>query len=145
VAVDHAVDETEVQSHPLILYIHKTSELKVDLPIFIAIPKLNESAKKIAEGYQILLIEGSPESPEAIDQIRRKIEFKLAQKNSPSQAEVIRFSEIQEKKESQTSKKERSTIKSQLFSTTASIHKPQKSKGLIHSLKKAVKRTKESP
>jgi hypothetical protein len=145
VAVDHSVDETEVQSHPLILYIHKTSELKVDLPIFIAIPKLNETAKKIAQGYQILLIEGSPESPEAIDQIRRKIEFELAQKSSPSQPEVIGLGEIQEKKRSKLRKKEKSKIKPQLFSTTSSIHKSQKSKGFMKSLKKAIKRTKDSP
>ena len=58
-ALDHAVSEIEVQSSPLILYIYKTSEVKVDIPIFIAIHKLSETAKKVAQGHEILLIEGS--------------------------------------------------------------------------------------
>jgi hypothetical protein len=148
VAVDHAVDETEVQSHPLILYIHKTSELKVDLAIFIAIPKLNETAKKIAQGYRNLLIEGSPESQEAIDQIRKEIELRLTEKTSPSQPEIVSLNEMQEKSKPQI-KKDRSKIKPQLFSTTSSIHQSQKSSkskktnGLMDNLKKMLKRTKD--
>ncbi len=152
VAIDHAVDETEVQSSPLILYIHKTSELQVDIPIFLAIPKLNKTAKKIANGYQILLIEGSPESQEAIDQIRRKIEFRLAQKSSKSQPEALELTgEKYGKNEYQTTKEDKSEIKPQLFSTVSSIHQPQKTpktkktNRFVGNLKKAIKRTKELP
>jgi len=152
VAIDHAVDETEVQSSPLILYIHKTSELQVDIPIFLAIPKLNETAKKIANGYQILLIEGSPESQEAIDQIRREIEFRLAQKSSKSQPNALEPKGEQNGKiEYHTTKEDESEIKPQLFSTTSSIHQPQKTtktkktNGFIGNLKKAIKRTNGSP
>jgi hypothetical protein len=51
--------KSEVQTSPLILYLYKISEAKVDVPIFIAIPQLNESARKIAQGIEIRLIEGS--------------------------------------------------------------------------------------
>ena len=40
IALDHAVSETEVATSPLILYLYKTSEVKVDVPIFVAIPQL---------------------------------------------------------------------------------------------------------
>ena len=77
IAVDHEVAEDEVHTSPLILYIYKTSEMKLDLPIFIAIPKLSENAKKIARGHEILLIEGSPEGQDRIDQIKAEIENRL--------------------------------------------------------------------
>jgi len=79
IAVDHEVAEDEVHTSPLILYIYKTSEMKLDLPIFIAIPKLSENAKKIAKGHEILVIEGSPEGQERIDQIKAEIESRLRQ------------------------------------------------------------------
>jgi ssDNA-binding Zn-finger/Zn-ribbon topoisomerase 1 len=149
VAVDHAVGESEVQSSPLILYIHKTSELKVDIPIFLAIPKLSETAKKIAQGYQILLIEGSPESQEAIDQIRREIELRLTQKTSQLQPEApISAYQQQEKKGDQNTKGDKSEIKPRLFSTISSIHQSQertktkKPNRFIGTLKKAIKRNK---
>jgi pyridoxal biosynthesis lyase PdxS len=72
IALDHAVSESEVQTSPLILYIYKISEVKVDVPIFIAIPQLNETARKIAEGNEILLIEGSTSDQEVIENIRAK-------------------------------------------------------------------------
>jgi len=50
IALDHAVSEVEVQASPLILYIYKTSEVKVDIPIFVAMPKLQDTARKIAQG-----------------------------------------------------------------------------------------------
>ena len=77
IALDHAISESEVQTSPLILYIYKTSEVKVDFPIFIAMPKLNETAKKIAQGHDILLIEGSTDEKETIEKIRHQIESKL--------------------------------------------------------------------
>jgi predicted RNA-binding Zn-ribbon protein involved in translation (DUF1610 family) len=73
IALDHAVSETEVATSPLILYLYKTSEVAVDVPIFVAIPQLNETAKKIAKGHEILLIEGSIAEPEVIERIKREI------------------------------------------------------------------------
>jgi len=79
IALDHAVSESEVQTSPLILYIYKTSELKVDIPIFIAMPKLNENAKKIAQGHEILIIEGSTDEEEEMEKIKVEIEEKVNQ------------------------------------------------------------------
>ena len=79
IALDHAVSEFEVQTSPLILYIYKTSELKVDIPIFIAMPKLNESAKKIALGHEIMLIEGATEEKGEMEKIKLEIEGKVNQ------------------------------------------------------------------
>ena len=80
IALDHATSESEVQASPLILYIYKTSEVKVDIPIFIAIPKLSETARKIAQGHNILLIEGAIEDPEGMANIRSEIEDRITQK-----------------------------------------------------------------
>ncbi len=77
IALDHAVSESEVSTSPLILYIYKTSEVKVDVPIFVAIPQLNETARKIAQGHNILLIEGSADQKEAMAQIKSEIEKSL--------------------------------------------------------------------
>ena len=79
IAVDHEVAEDEVQTSPLILYIYKTSEIKVDLPIFIALPRLSENARKIAKGHDILVIEGPTEGQERITQIKAEIESRLGQ------------------------------------------------------------------
>jgi|WetSurMetagenome_2_1015567.scaffolds.fasta_scaffold05290_3 predicted RNA-binding Zn-ribbon protein involved in translation (DUF1610 family) len=79
VALDHTVSETEVQASPLILYIYKTSEIKVDIPIFVAIPKLSEVTQKIAQGHNILLIEGSTETPEVLDSIKKEIDDRISQ------------------------------------------------------------------
>ena len=80
IALDHAVSETEVATSPLILYLYKTSEVTVDVPIFIAIPKLNETAQKIALGHAILLIEGSIAEPQVIARIKSEIERRLEAK-----------------------------------------------------------------
>ncbi len=77
ITIDHAVGEVEVQASPLILYIYKISEVKVDLPIFVAIPKLNDTAKKIAQGHNILLIEGSPTEESETSELRKQIENRL--------------------------------------------------------------------
>ncbi len=66
VAIDHAVRDIEVDESPLILYTYKISEVKTDLPIFVAIPKLSETAKRIAQGYNLLVIEGIPQSKEQV-------------------------------------------------------------------------------
>lgn len=77
IALDHAVSETEVATAPLILYLYKTSEVNVDIPIFVAIPQLNETAKKIAQGHDILLIEGSIAEPDVMAIIKSEIEKRL--------------------------------------------------------------------
>jgi predicted RNA-binding Zn-ribbon protein involved in translation (DUF1610 family) len=77
IALDHAISESEVSSSPLILYVYKTSEVTVDIPIFVAMPKLIETAKKIAQGHEILLIEGSTDEKGAIEKIKKDIEFKI--------------------------------------------------------------------
>jgi predicted RNA-binding Zn-ribbon protein involved in translation (DUF1610 family) len=82
IALDHAVSETEVATAPLILYLYKTSEINVDVPIFVAIPQLNETAKKIAQGHDILLIEGSTAEPEIMARIKSEIEKSLETKKS---------------------------------------------------------------
>lgn len=80
IALDHAVSESEVTSAPVILYVYKTSEVRVDIPIFVAKPKLNDTARKIAQGHDILLIEGPTEEREVIDKIKMEIENRTKQK-----------------------------------------------------------------
>jgi ssDNA-binding Zn-finger/Zn-ribbon topoisomerase 1 len=80
IALDHSVSESEVSTSPLILYLYKISEVKVDIPIFIAMPQLNETAKKIAQGHNILLIEGSTAEKEVIDVVRKEIQDRINQK-----------------------------------------------------------------
>jgi predicted RNA-binding Zn-ribbon protein involved in translation (DUF1610 family) len=77
IAIDHSVSESEVSTSPLILYIYKTSEVKVDIPIFMAIPRLNETARKIAQGHNILLIEGLTDDKEVMAKIKTEIEKSL--------------------------------------------------------------------
>jgi len=150
IALDHAVSESEVQSSPLILYIYKTSEVKVDIPIFIAIHKLSETAKKVAQGHQILLIEGSPESQKTIDQIKREIEFRVIQKTQPPPETPMLPNEQKGKKEDKKTIKYKSEIKPQLFSTISGIHPSQKStktkrlNRFMRTLKKTVKGTKDN-
>ncbi len=77
IAIDHAVGDTEVGSPPLILYIYKISEVKVDLPIFVAIPKLSETAKRIAQGYNLLVIEGIPKEKERLAMLNEEIQKRV--------------------------------------------------------------------
>ena len=72
----------EIQPQPLILYVYKISEVKVDIPIFIAIPKLNADAEKIAEGNHIILIEELSDQQEVAQRIKKEIEKRENQKNS---------------------------------------------------------------
>ena len=80
IALDHAISESEVQASPVILYIYKTSEVKVDIPVFVAMPKLSETAKKIVQGHEILLIEGSADEKESIDNIIQQIDSRIEMK-----------------------------------------------------------------
>jgi ssDNA-binding Zn-finger/Zn-ribbon topoisomerase 1 len=88
VALDHAISELEVQTSPLILYIYKISEIKVDLPMFMAMPQLNETAKKIAQGHNILVLEGSPDDEKIINEMRSEIQDRLLQKSTESQQQL---------------------------------------------------------
>lgn len=90
IVLDHAVSETEVQTSPLILYVYKTSELKVDIPAFVAIPKLNDTAKKIAEGNQIIIVEGSTDNQEAIKNIQQEIESRILQITANSKINIFK-------------------------------------------------------
>ncbi len=80
IALDHAVSELEVQTSPLILYIYKISEVKVDIPIFVVMPQLSDTARRIAQGHEILLVEGTTEDPECTKNIRLQIEERIRQK-----------------------------------------------------------------
>jgi predicted RNA-binding Zn-ribbon protein involved in translation (DUF1610 family) len=80
IALDMAVAENEVQASPLILYVYKTSEVTVDLPVFIAIPKFSGAALKIAQGHNILLIEGSPEEPDNLARLKLEIQNRFKTK-----------------------------------------------------------------
>ena len=148
VVIDHAASDNEVQSPPLIFFIYKTSEIDVDLPIFIAIPKLSGTAKKTAQAHQILVLEGSPESQEIIDQIERESLLRLAQKTAPPTEPSPTENQQQELEEDQTTIVYNSEIKPHLFSTTSSIHQPQKStkikkpRGFLKNLRKTIKKPK---
>ncbi len=96
IALDHSVSETEIQPSPLILYIYKTSEIKVDIPIFVAIPKLSETTHQIAQGHNILIVEGSTDAPEVINKIKKEIEDRISQ---VTQNKLIIEKQIEEPKE----------------------------------------------
>jgi hypothetical protein len=78
--VDHAVGDIEIGAAELIVFNYKISDVSVDLPIFIAIPKLNETAKKIAQGQNILVIEGLPEEKGQLAKISGDIQKRLKEK-----------------------------------------------------------------
>ena len=80
IALDMVVGENEVPTSPIILYIYKTSEISVDLPVFIAVPKFSGSALTIAQGHNILLIEGLPEEEENIARLKKEIQDRLKPK-----------------------------------------------------------------
>jgi predicted RNA-binding Zn-ribbon protein involved in translation (DUF1610 family) len=126
-ALDHAVSENEVQSSPMILFVYKNSEIKVDIPVFIAIPKLGEKAKKIAQGHKFLLIEGSPESQETIDKIKNEIDLRILQKTQSKNKSQLQENENIASQESFRTIEFKSEIKPQLFSRVSSVHQSQKS------------------
>ena len=123
ITLDHAVKETEIKSSEIILYVYKTSEIKVDIPIFIGINKVSDEAKKIAKGNQILLLEGSPESKDIIDAIMAEVDLKITNRKS-------KHLDVHLEEESKVNKKKRkaeykSEIKPQLFNTVTGIHQPK--------------------
>ena len=78
ISVDHEVAEEEIHAQPIQLYIYKLSEIKVSVPIFMAMPKLSEAARKIAKGHDILIIEGTPQAQD-MAQIKDEIEKRINQ------------------------------------------------------------------
>lgn len=122
ISVDHEVAEGEIQSQPIILYIYKISEMKVDIPIFMAVPKLSEAARKIAKGHDILLIEGSPQGQEKIDQIKVELEERIKKigstKPKPNEPIFETRNEITESLKAQSinpnSKKELTTLRDKI-------------------------------
>jgi hypothetical protein len=121
ITLDHKVKETEIKSSEVILYVYKTSEVKVDLPIFIGINQVSEEAKKIANGHQILLLEGSPESKEIIERIKTEVDLNISNRKT-------RHLEVNSDTLPKTNKKKaayKSEIKPELFNTVKGIHQAE--------------------
>jgi len=118
VSFDHAISDEEITAHPLIVYVYKTSEVRIDVPIFIGVTKISEEAKQIAEGHQILLIEGSPESQETIDKIKNGIYSRITKRDT---LPLKTGSEKRTRKD----KRYTSEIKPQFYSNVTSIHQTQ--------------------
>jgi len=62
----------------------------VDIPAFVAILKLNDTAKKISEGNQIIIVEGSTDNPEAIKNIQQEIENRILQITANSKISLFK-------------------------------------------------------
>ena len=62
----------------------------MDIPAFVAIPKLNDTAKKISEGNQIIIVEGSTDNPEAIKNIQQEIENRILQITANSKINIFK-------------------------------------------------------
>ena len=139
-SLDYAVSDEEITSHPLIVYVYKTSEIKIDVPIFIGVNKISEEAKQIAKGHQILLIEGSPESQETIEKIKNGISLRITKRDT------IPLKTGSEKRTSKN-KEYKSEIKPQFYSNVTSIHQTQNNsknrrlKGFFKSISKNRKDT----
>jgi hypothetical protein len=95
IALDHAVSETEVSVSPLIVYIYKTSEIKVDLSIFVALPQMNAQARQIAQGHDILLIEGYMDEKELTEKVKSRLNSTYVQVKSPTEFEMIPNTDVQ--------------------------------------------------
>ena len=103
IALDHATSESEVQTSPLILYLYKISEVKVDIPIFVAVPALSETARKIAQGNNLLLVEGATEQAGVMDKVKKEIETRMTQlKQNPASGSKTQPQENKQEKKSET-------------------------------------------
>ncbi|MBN2603962.1 MAG: hypothetical protein JXA91_07525 [Candidatus Thermoplasmatota archaeon] len=120
--LDHAVSETEVGVSPLIVHIYKTSEINVDLPIFLAINKVSEEAKKIIQGHNILLLENSTETKENLDKLKNEIEKTIKAKIHPHLQVMASDDE-----NTKGIKNYESEIKPQLFNPISELHQTEKS------------------
>lgn len=77
VAVDYAVGDMEVGVSPLIHYTYKISDVRVDLPVFVAVPRLSEIAKRIAQGCNILVAEEVLQGKEQLAMLHNEIQTRL--------------------------------------------------------------------
>jgi hypothetical protein len=145
IALDMVVGESEVQASPLILYLYKTSEVTVDIPIFVAFPRFSDTAQKIAQGHNMILIEGSPDEPDNVARIKAEIQNRLTPKpTTPTASENTSSTPVTaEKTKTQTIHGEplegdkKSQVK--LFSTTSTIHPEPKKKSRFMKLIKGQK------
>ena len=84
--VDHAADDKDISSSPIILYTYKLTEVKIDVPIFIAIPKLSETARKIALANRIIVVQGVPRDKSQLGELKQAIDEKIEQRIKADQA-----------------------------------------------------------
>lgn len=89
IVIEHRVNEPEVTASQLILYLYKLSEIQADLPIFVAIPQLSTTAKQIAEGYQILVIEGIPTDHDQLTLLKQIINERFTHETHPIPIEKL--------------------------------------------------------
>ncbi len=125
IVIDEAVADAEVQSSAIILYKYKISEVQNDLPIFIAIPKLSEDARKIAQGRNILVIEGTPTSNANLLELGKKIEKRVQLSGNSNDSREgyskrAMFGRLMFKKEEK--------LKPNLIDVTSSIHPAEQEK-----------------
>ena len=145
IALDMVVGESEVQASPLILYIYKTSEVTVDIPIFVAFPRFSDTAQKIAQGHNMILIEGSPDEPDNVARIKMEIQNRLEPRptmhTGPEGATEIPV-EIEKTKlptAQRVAQEEEKKSQVQLFTTTSTIHPEPKKKSRFMKLLKSKK------
>jgi hypothetical protein len=150
IAIDQVVGENDVQASPLILYVYKTSEVAVDLPIFVAVPKLSDTAKQIAQGHQILIVEGSPEDTDNLARIKMEIENRLNQMQQASTTQSLTANQTTSPKQERSQPQppprieQEEEVKVQLFSTTSNVHpEPKKTGSFMKYLKGTMKKDKE--
>jgi hypothetical protein len=89
IVIEHRVNEPAVTASQLILYLYKLSEIQADLPIFVAIPQLSTTAKQIAEGYQILVIEGIPTDHDQLTMLKQIINDRFTHETYPGPVEKL--------------------------------------------------------
>jgi predicted RNA-binding Zn-ribbon protein involved in translation (DUF1610 family) len=78
ITVDHATGDPEVSASQLILYVYKLSEVNVNVPVFVATPKLSDTAKRIAEGYNVLVVDGIPQGTREVAALQDEIKKRLS-------------------------------------------------------------------
>jgi Zn finger protein HypA/HybF involved in hydrogenase expression len=145
IALDMVVGETEVQASPLILYIYKTSEVTVDIPIFVAFPRFSDTAQKIAQGHNMILIEGSPEEPDNVARIKSEIQYRLEPRpattaETPSSVVPVQVEKTKAQTAKQAALEEEKKAQVQLFSTTSTIHPEPKKESRFRKLLKGKKK-----
>ncbi len=138
IAVEKAVADFEVQASALIVFIYKISEVQVDLPIFVAIPKLSEDARKIAQGRNILVIEGIPTSKADLLRLGNQIEARIHLFDSP-----VNIPEEGEGKRALLGRSmfKREELKPNLIDVIPSIHPAEQLEETKKSFVSAIKKT----